>query len=51
MLLHVIIRLMPHLAQEMVRFDRILERANRQLYNPVGLNLLSPRKNAYLFVR
>lgn len=46
-----IIRLTPDVAQEMLRFDRILERGNRELYNPVGLNLLSPRKNAYLFVR
>lgn len=37
-------------SQEMAKFDRIMERANREVYNPAGLNLLSPRRNAFLFV-
>lgn len=36
--------------QEMKKFDRILERANRDVFNPAGLNILSPRRNAFLFV-
>ncbi|KAM0746339.1 hypothetical protein T439DRAFT_294260 [Meredithblackwellia eburnea MCA 4105] len=39
-----------HYEREMRKFDRVLERANREIYNPVGLNILSPRRNAFLFV-
>lgn len=42
--------LIPALQQEMAKFDRMMDRANREIYNPAGLNLLSPRRNAYLFV-
>ncbi|GAA6016162.1 hypothetical protein JCM10207_004467 [Rhodosporidiobolus poonsookiae] len=42
--------LSSHYEREMRKFERILERANREVYNPVGLNFLSPRKNAYLFL-
>ncbi|GAA5897112.1 hypothetical protein JCM6882_001795 [Rhodosporidiobolus microsporus] len=42
--------LTSHYEREMRKFHRILERANRELFNPVGLNLLSPRRNAYLFL-
>lgn len=34
----------------MKKFDKILERTNREVFNPVGLNFLPPRKNAFLFV-
>lgn len=37
--------------QEMRRLHSVLARANSDLYNPVGLNLLSPCENAFLFVR
>lgn len=36
--------------QEMTKFERVLERANREVYNPAGLNILHPRRNAFLFV-
>lgn len=36
--------------QEMKKFDQVLERANRDTYNPAGLNILSPRRTAFLFV-
>ncbi|ORY91578.1 Golgin subfamily A member 7/ERF4 family-domain-containing protein [Leucosporidium creatinivorum] len=39
-----------HYEREMAKFDRIMERANREVYNPAGLNLLSPRRNAFLFL-
>ncbi|GAA5823469.1 hypothetical protein JCM11251_000643 [Rhodosporidiobolus azoricus] len=42
--------LTSHYEREIRHFHRILERANRELFNPVGLNLLSPRRNAYLFL-
>ncbi|KDE07967.1 hypothetical protein MVLG_01873 [Microbotryum lychnidis-dioicae p1A1 Lamole] len=39
-----------HFAKCMREFDRVLERANREIYNPVGLNLLPPRRTAFLFM-
>ncbi|GAA6042005.1 hypothetical protein JCM8097_009141 [Rhodosporidiobolus ruineniae] len=39
-----------HYDREMRKFDRVLERANRDVFNPAGLNILSPRRNAYLFL-
>ncbi|TNY17857.1 Golgin subfamily A member 7/ERF4 family-domain-containing protein [Rhodotorula diobovata] len=36
--------------QEMRRLHSVLARANSDLYNPVGLNLLSPCENAFLFL-
>ncbi|BGP47245.1 hypothetical protein JCM10450v2_003097 [Rhodotorula kratochvilovae] len=41
--------LTSHYEREMRQLHDLLARANRELYNPVGLNLLSPRKNAFLF--
>ncbi|GAA5884348.1 hypothetical protein JCM16303_003646 [Sporobolomyces ruberrimus] len=35
---------------EMIKFDECLQRVNREHLNPVGLNLLNPEKNAYLFL-
>lgn len=35
----------------MEKFDRVIVKTNRETFNPVGLNLLHPRANAYLFVR
>ena len=34
----------------MKKFDKVLEQANREIYNPAGLNILSPRRTAFLFV-
>ncbi|BGP15170.1 hypothetical protein JCM10213_008690 [Rhodosporidiobolus nylandii] len=39
-----------HYDREMRNFHRILERANREIYNPAGLNFLSPKRNAFLFL-
>lgn len=39
-----------HYEREMRRLHSVLARANRDLYNPVGLNLLSPCENAFLFL-
>ncbi|SCV70742.1 BQ2448_3504 [Microbotryum intermedium] len=39
-----------HFAQSMREFDRILESANQIIYNPVGLNILPPRRTAFLFL-
>jgi hypothetical protein len=35
----------------MQRLAEAIERANRTAYNPVGLNVLDPRRTALLFVR
>lgn len=35
----------------MRRLHSVLERLNRDLFNPAGLNLLSPLHSAFLFVR
>lgn len=37
--------------QQMKLFKDIVRKANQELYNPVGLNILDPLKVAYLFVR
>lgn len=37
-------------SQEMRKFEAVLEKANQTIYNPAGLNFLTPRKCAYLFV-
>lgn len=34
----------------MTKFNEALERANREIFNPVGLNILDPARSAYLFV-
>ncbi|GAA5860498.1 hypothetical protein JCM8547_000323 [Rhodosporidiobolus lusitaniae] len=39
-----------HYQREIRKFDEILIRANREKFNPAGLNLLSPQKNAYLYL-
>ncbi|KAK4698999.1 hypothetical protein P7C70_g7268, partial [Phenoliferia sp. Uapishka_3] len=39
-----------HYQREMKKFDEALNRANRDVYNPVGLNILSPRRTAFLFI-
>ncbi|GAA5970591.1 hypothetical protein JCM11641_007362 [Rhodosporidiobolus odoratus] len=39
-----------HYEREMKKFHRVLENANRTIYNPAGLNFLSPWRNAYLFL-
>ncbi|KAI5480339.1 hypothetical protein MNV49_000914 [Pseudohyphozyma bogoriensis] len=39
-----------HYEREMDKFEKILERANREIYNPAGLNILSPRRTAFLFL-
>jgi len=36
--------------QEISKFEAALEEANRNVYNGLGLNLLNPKKNGYLFV-
>lgn len=36
--------------QEMRRLERLVKDLNTELYNPVGLNILWPRKVAFLFV-
>ena len=43
-------RLISCLSQEMKKFERILVRANRDVLNPSGLNIPSPRRSAFLFV-
>lgn len=37
--------------QTMRSFTEVLRQANKEVYNPVGLNILDPLKVAYLFVR
>jgi len=39
-----------HYDREMKRFTKLIDRANRELYNPAGLNILNPRKSAFLFL-
>ncbi|KAL8290118.1 hypothetical protein RQP46_003057 [Phenoliferia psychrophenolica] len=39
-----------HYEREMKKFDKALEKANREIYNPAGLNILSPRRTAFLFI-
>ncbi|KAG8931482.1 hypothetical protein FRC02_002661 [Tulasnella sp. 418] len=39
-----------HYEKEMKRLARLFERLNAEVYNPVGLNLLWPRKTAFMFV-
>ena len=34
----------------MAKFDEKLNRVNREVFNPVGLNFLNPSRSAYLFV-
>jgi hypothetical protein len=36
--------------QEMKRLEELIVQLNRELYNPVGLNILWPRNVAFLFV-
>lgn len=43
-------RLTTVASQEMTRFHKMLERANRDLFNPAGLNVLSPRHTGFLYV-
>ncbi|GAA5963877.1 hypothetical protein JCM3765_004049 [Sporobolomyces pararoseus] len=42
--------LTSHYRKEMNKFEECLQRINREHLNPVGLNLLNPEKNAYLFL-
>ncbi|GAA5916386.1 ERF4 family protein [Sporobolomyces salmoneus] len=42
--------LTTHYEKEMKKFDECLQRVNREHLNPVGLNLLNPEKNAFLFL-
>ena len=37
--------------QEMNKFEECLRRVNKEVLNEKGLNLLSPKRNAWLFVR
>ncbi|KAI6165365.1 Golgin subfamily A member 7/ERF4 family-domain-containing protein [Pisolithus thermaeus] len=39
-----------HYTKEMRRLERKVDELNTQLYNPVGLNILWPRKVAFLFL-
>ncbi|KAI6022586.1 Golgin subfamily A member 7/ERF4 family-domain-containing protein [Pisolithus marmoratus] len=39
-----------HYTKEMRRLERKIDELNTQLYNPVGLNILWPRKVAFLFL-
>ncbi|KAG8883756.1 hypothetical protein FRB97_005930 [Tulasnella sp. 331] len=39
-----------HYEREMQRLARLFDRLNREIFNPVGLNLLWPRKSAFLFL-
>lgn len=43
--------LSPTGMQEMKRFNGLIDQANRDLFHPQGLNMLSPRRTAFLFVR
>lgn len=38
------------MVQQLDRLDRLLESKNAEVWNPVGLNVLNPRKKAFLFV-
>ncbi|KAH9982194.1 Golgin subfamily A member 7/ERF4 family-domain-containing protein [Lactifluus volemus] len=42
--------LSTHYQREMSRLQRLMDELNRQLFNPVGLNMLWPRKVGFLFV-
>ncbi|GAA5854072.1 hypothetical protein JCM9279_004372 [Rhodotorula babjevae] len=42
--------LSSHYQREMRRLRTVLERLNRDLFNPAGLNLLSPLSTAFLFL-
>ncbi|KIJ59813.1 hypothetical protein HYDPIDRAFT_177683 [Hydnomerulius pinastri MD-312] len=42
--------LTSHYTKEMRRLEQKIEELNTQIYNPVGLNILSPRKVAFLFL-
>ncbi|GAA5923648.1 hypothetical protein JCM3775_000460 [Rhodotorula graminis] len=42
--------LSSHYEREIRRLHSVLERLNRDLFNPAGLNLLSPLKRAFLFL-
>ena len=35
----------------MKQFSQVVERANREVFNPAGLNMLDPKRTGYLFVR
>ncbi|KAM0788917.1 hypothetical protein ACM66B_002996 [Microbotryomycetes sp. NB124-2] len=39
-----------HFEREMTRFQQVLQKANRDVLNPVGLNVLSPRRNGFLYL-
>lgn len=39
-----------HYKKEMMGFSNALDQANQKIFNPVGLNLLHPRKVAFLFL-
>jgi len=42
--------LSTHYQREMSRLQRLVDELNRQLFNPVGLNMLWPRKVGFLFL-
>jgi len=39
-----------HYEREIERFYKVIQRGNREVYNPVGLNVLDPRPVAFLFL-
>ncbi|KAL7416857.1 Golgin subfamily A member 7/ERF4 family-domain-containing protein [Mrakia frigida] len=39
-----------HFEKELDRLERIIETKNIEIFNPAGLNVLSPRKKAFLFL-
>ncbi|KAK4057892.1 hypothetical protein OIO90_001111 [Microbotryomycetes sp. JL221] len=39
-----------HFEREMRRFQKVLEKANEEILNPAGLNVLSPRRNGFLYL-
>ncbi|KAG8984942.1 hypothetical protein FRB94_005910 [Tulasnella sp. JGI-2019a] len=39
-----------HYEKEMRRLARLFDRLNREIFNPAGLNLVWPRKSAFLFL-
>ncbi|GAA6058825.1 hypothetical protein JCM10212_002769 [Sporobolomyces blumeae] len=42
--------LKTHYEREIRRFEQAMDRANREVMNPAGLNLVNPKRNAYLFL-
>ena len=43
--------LKSHYEKEMERLHQLIDKINIERYNPVGLNILWPRKVAFMFVR